>query len=235
MKICIIHFASSLLRFFLATIFFLEFVYYWCYLDVVFTILQRIQFPTKKIYSTQDQYFFQKIKSYGRWQAEKLTVKFYLVPGVRNRKFYLVPGVRNGKIYLVPNDSYEKFLFESQRVKNRLNPQTAVSRGYGYISFVTMYSQPVILIERYMKKTDRQPAVRLERYMKFGTASRRSGYTHGPLFKNRKQNIICSDFYGCTINRIYKKTLQYVYLGFSVGVGVVEKLCLECESKNRYE
>ena len=34
----------------------------------------------------------------------------------------------------------------------------------------------------------------------------------------------------CTI-----KTLQYVYLGFSVGVGVVEKLFLECESKSRYE
>ena len=46
--------------------------------------------------------------------------------------------------------------------------------------FVTMYSQPVIRIERYMKKTDRQPVVRLERYMKFGTASRRSGYTHRP-------------------------------------------------------
>ena len=28
-----------------------------------------------------------------------------------------------------------------------------------------------------------------------------------------------------------KKTLQYVYLGFLVGVGVVEKLFLECESK----
>ena len=31
------------------------------------------------------------------------------------------------------------------------------------------------------EKTDRQPAVRLERYMKFGTASRRSGYTHRPF------------------------------------------------------
>ena len=29
---------------------------------------------------------FQKIKLYGRWSAEKLTVKFYLVPGVRNPK-----------------------------------------------------------------------------------------------------------------------------------------------------
>ena len=38
----------------------------------------------------------------------KVTVKFYLVPEVRNRKFYLLPGVRNGKMYLVPIDSYEK-------------------------------------------------------------------------------------------------------------------------------
>ena len=43
-------------------------------------------------------YFLQKIKSYGRWSAEKQTVKFYFVPGVRK-----------GKICLVPNDSYEKF------------------------------------------------------------------------------------------------------------------------------
>ena len=52
---------------------------------------------------------FQKIKSYSRCSVEKLTVKFYLAPGVRNQKFYLAPGMRNGKIYLAPNDSYEKF------------------------------------------------------------------------------------------------------------------------------
>ena len=94
MKMCIIHFASSLLRILLAN------KYYWCYLDAVFTIFYRIQFSTKKIYCpfTQDQYIFQKIKSYGWWSAEKQTVKFYLVPGVRN-----------GNIYLMPNDSYEKF------------------------------------------------------------------------------------------------------------------------------
>ena len=38
-----------------------------------------------------------------------MTVKFYLAPGVRNRKLYLAPGMRNGKIYLAPNDSFEKF------------------------------------------------------------------------------------------------------------------------------
>ena len=43
--------------------------------------------------------------------VEKLTVKFYLAPVVRNRKFYLTPLMRNGQIYLAPNDSYEKFNF----------------------------------------------------------------------------------------------------------------------------
>ena len=31
------------------------------------------------------------------------------------------------------------------------------------------------------------------------------------------------------------KTVQYVYLGFSVGVKVVEKLFFEFENKSRYE
>ena len=83
--------------------------YYWCYLDVVspsckeFNSLQKRY--TALLHRTNT--FFRK--SYGRWSAEKLTAKFYLAPGVRNRKFYLAPGMRNGKIYLAPNDSYEKF------------------------------------------------------------------------------------------------------------------------------
>ena len=121
MRICIMHFASSLLRIFWLQFFGYNFYmeYYWCYLDAVFTILQRIQFSTKKIYSTftQDQYFFQKIQSYGRWSAEKLTVIFYLVPGVRNQKFYLAPGMRNGKIYLAPNDSFENFYLAVKGLK----------------------------------------------------------------------------------------------------------------------
>ena len=113
MKICIMHFSSSLLRIFWANIFSQNFCmeYYWCYLDAVFIILQRIQFSTKKDiqHFYIDQYFFQKIKSYGWWSAEKQTVKFHLAPGVRNQTFYLEPGMRNGKIYLAPNDIYEKF------------------------------------------------------------------------------------------------------------------------------
>ena len=112
MKFCITHFASILFRFFFQKFYFQNccMEYYWCYLDAVCTILQRIQFSTKK--NIQHFYIgtilFQKIKSYGRWLAEKQTVKLYLVPRVRNQKFYLVPGVRNGKIDLVSNDSYKQ-------------------------------------------------------------------------------------------------------------------------------
>ena len=90
--------------------------------------------------------------------------------------------------------------------KTNVNPLTAVSRWAGYKFFVTMY---------------REPAGRLECYMQIRTASRRAGQNDtckfgpsaggpdihiGPLFNNRKQNIFCYDIYGCTINRIYKKT-----------------------------
>ena len=113
MKFCIMHFASSFLRILFSKKLLQEFVYEVLLIlsRTVLTTLQRIQCSTKGytalLHGTNT--FFQKIKSYGRWSAEKLTVKFYLVPGVRNRKFYLVPGVRNGKIYLVPDDSYETF------------------------------------------------------------------------------------------------------------------------------
>ena len=113
MRICIMHFASSLLRILLATNFFLEFWY------GILLVLSRCCFhhlvENSILYKKDIQHFyigpilFQKIKSYSRWSAEKLTVKFYLAPGVRNGKFYVAPGMRNGKIYLAPNDSYEKF------------------------------------------------------------------------------------------------------------------------------
>ena len=45
----------------------------------------------------------------GRWSAEKLTVKFYLASGVRNRKFYLAPNFSFQKFYLAPNYSFQKF------------------------------------------------------------------------------------------------------------------------------
>ena len=57
------------------------------------------------------------IRSLTRWSVEKLTVKFYLAPGVRNRKFYLAPGMRNGKIYLAPNDSFEKLYLAIKGLK----------------------------------------------------------------------------------------------------------------------
>ena len=105
------HFASSLLRILLATISFLEFLY------GILLVLSRCCFHhlvENSIHYKKDiQHFYigpilySEIKSYGRWSVEKLTVKFYLVPGVRNRKFYLAPGMRNGKKILASNDSFE--------------------------------------------------------------------------------------------------------------------------------
>ena len=56
----------------------------------------------------------------------------------------------------------------------------------------------------------------------------------GPLSKNKKKSY-SYDIYGFAISIIYKKTLQYVYLGFSVGVKLVEKLFCECENKSHCE
>ena len=119
MRICIMHFASSLLRIVVAKILFIEFLY------GILLVLSRCCFhhlvENSILYKKDIQHFyvrpilFQKIKSYGRRSAEKLTVKCYLASGVRNRKCYLAPGMRNGKNFLAPNDSYEKF--GSQRVK----------------------------------------------------------------------------------------------------------------------
>ena len=41
--------------------------------------------------------------------------------------------------------------------------------------------------------------------------------------------------YGFAINRMYKITLQYVYLGFSMGVKGVKKLFFVSENKSRCE
>ena len=104
----------------------------------------------KKIYSTftWDQYFFQKIKSYSRWSAAKLTVKFYLVPGVRNRKFYLAPGMRNGQIYLVPNDSYEKFYLA---VKGLRDVKLCIHIKRSAMQYDTLYSESTICKTKYSK------------------------------------------------------------------------------------
>ena len=49
------------------------------------------------------------------------------------------------------------------------------------------------------------------------------------------KQIFSYDIYGFAINRIYKKKLQYVYLGFFGEVKVVDKLFFECENKSRCE
>ena len=76
-----------------------------------------------------------------------------------------------------------------------------------------------------------EPAIRIEHYMQKRAVSRRPGWNDtcklipsaggpdihiGPLFKIRKQNIICYDIYGCTINRIYKKKYN-MYISFFGG------------------
>ena len=124
MKICIMHFASSLLRFFWAKFCFLEFLY--GILVVLFRCCFHHLVENSILYKKDIQKFyigpipFQKIKSYGRWSVESFTVKFYLVPGVRSRKFYLAPGMRNRKIYLAPKDNYEKFYLAVKGLTNWL-------------------------------------------------------------------------------------------------------------------
>ena len=111
MRICIMHFASSLLRICLATLSFLEFLY------GILLLLSRCCFhhivENSILYKKDIQHFYIEPIFYSENKiirsVEKLTVKFYLAPGVRNRKFYLAPGMRNGKIDLAPNDSFDKF------------------------------------------------------------------------------------------------------------------------------
>ena len=124
MSICIMHFASGLLRIFVAKICFLEFLY------GILLVLSRCCFhhlvENSILYKKDIQHFyigpilFQKIKSYGRWSAEKMMVKFYLAPAVRNRQFYLAPGMRNRKMYW-HQMTVTKILFGSQRVKTSCN------------------------------------------------------------------------------------------------------------------
>ena len=101
MRICIMHFASSLLRILLARIFFLEFLYgillelsRCCFHHIVENLI---------LYKKDIQHFYigpilySENKIIRSVVGRKLTVKFYLAPGVRNRKFYLAPGMRKEK------------------------------------------------------------------------------------------------------------------------------------------
>ena len=102
MKFCIMHFVSSLLRFFILKNFTSN-NFLWSTIGAIQMLFSpscsEFNSLQKKIYSI-GPILFQKIKTYSRWSAEKQMVKFYLVPGVTY-----------GKIYLVPNDSYEQFYF----------------------------------------------------------------------------------------------------------------------------
>ena len=113
MKICIIHFANSLLRIFLANIFFQEFLY------GVLLVLCRCCFrhlvENSILYKKDIQHFcigpilFSEIKSYGRWSAEKLTVKFLF--GARSEK----PNI----LFWCQGWEMEKFIWYQMTVTNK--------------------------------------------------------------------------------------------------------------------
>ena len=60
----------------------------------------------------------------------------------------------------------------------------------------------------------------LERNLQNGAVIRMAGFTHSLEIEKK---MFSYNIYGFAINRIYKKPLQYVYLGFYGGVKVVEK------------
>ena len=75
-----------------------------------------------------------------------MTVKFYLAPGVINRKFYLAPGMRNGQIYLAANDSFEKFYLAVKELKNRF-----VSSA-NMMNLAILYALTISFIKRMNKR-----------------------------------------------------------------------------------
>ena len=106
------HFASSLLRIFLAKNVFLEFFY------EVLLVLSRCcfhYFVENPILYKKDippfyigQILFSENKIIRSVVSGK--VDGQIVFGARrNQQFYLAPGMRNEKIYLAPNDSYKQF------------------------------------------------------------------------------------------------------------------------------
>ena len=75
---------------------------------------------------------------------------------------------------------------------------------------------------------------RLERYLQNLPLSGSPFYTYALCLKIESQYFFY-DIYDFAINRIYKRNLQYVYLGFSEGFKVVEKLFFVGENKSRCE
>ena len=110
MRICIMHFASSLLRIFWAPLSFLEFLY------EILLVLSRCCFhhivENSILYKKRYTVLLHRTNTFSENKiirsVEKLTVKIWPAPEVRNRKFYLAPGMRNGKICLAPNYTFEK-------------------------------------------------------------------------------------------------------------------------------
>ena len=66
-------------------------------------------------------------------------------------------------------------------------------------------------------KWRRYPGAWLERNLQNGSVIRMAGFTHRLCLNIGEIFFYSYDIYSFAINRIYKKKLQYVYLGFSVG------------------
>ena len=111
MRICIRHFASSLLRFLLATISFLEFLY------GIILVLFRCCFhhivENSILYKKRYTALLHRTNTLFRKKNHVVGGKVdgQILSGTRSEKLKILfaPGMRNGKIYLAPNDSFEKF------------------------------------------------------------------------------------------------------------------------------
>ena len=114
MRICIMHFASSILRIFLAKICFLEFLY-----GILF-VLSRCCFhhivENSILYKKDIQHFYIGPILLSENKIIRLVIGGKVIGqilfGTRSEKPKMLFGTRdeNGKIYLAPNDSYEKFI-----------------------------------------------------------------------------------------------------------------------------
>ena len=107
MNFCIMHFASSLLRFFFNN--FTSRICVWSTIGAIQMLFHHLV-DNSIIYKKNfyiGQILFSENKIIRSVVCGKVDGQILLVPGVKNQKFYLVPGMRNGIIYLVPNDSYK--------------------------------------------------------------------------------------------------------------------------------
>ena len=118
MRICIMHFASSFLRIFLATIFFLEFLY------EILLVLSRCCFhhlvENSILYKKDIQHFYIRPILFSENKIIRSVVgrkvDGQILSGTRSEKPKILFSTRDEKrkIYLAPNDSFEKDFWQSK-------------------------------------------------------------------------------------------------------------------------